>query len=307
MKLRRIVFKGVRGVADCAFDLTDPTTGEPHSIVFVTGPSASGKTRFLEGIFAAKELIAPYAARPAAAPWVRPGEPAAKISLTWHLTPEEQGYGALGQATADTESIFSSAYFPPPEDDGIVSVLGRYEHGHTTGKMEYFPANRTIQLSGISAGLSAFEQKPMRPTADPRKFASVVRVVHELSSGGPTADYFAALLERLSPTVRFEAATSTDAFPRCFTGEHGPRSVRELSSSEADAVLIAGISVLVGLSRSVVLIDLPDLYTDPSFIPYLAAGLVSLGEDVQVIAATRAPQAFGAVKPNQVLTLGGVR
>lgn len=305
MKLRKVVFRGVRGLHDGTFDLTDPSSGEPSSLVLVTGPPASGKTRFLEAIVAAKELVAPYAVRPQVAPWIRPGDTAAKVALTWHLTPEERTYGALGEAAAETESIFTTVGASFPEDDGIVAVLKRYEHGHAAGKIEYFPAHRPVSTTGLGAGLSAFEQKPLRASGDARKFASVVRVVHELSGGGPTADYFASILERLSPTCRFEPAAASDAFPRCFPGPWGPRSVRELSSSELDAVVLAATSVLLGLSRSVVLIDAPDLFTDPASVPRLAEGLLSLGQDVQVIAATRSPEAWRAARPGQVITLGG--
>lgn len=305
MKLAKVAFRGVRGLADGSWDLTEPRTGEPWPLVLVTGPSASGKTRFLEAILAAKEWIAPYGPRPSAAGWVRPSEGAAKVSLGWRLTAEEQAYGALEGASAETESIFTTAGAGAPEEDGIVAVLKRYDHGHETGKLEYFPAYRPVPTAGVGVGLSPFEQRPLRASGDPRKFASVVRVVHEISAGGPTADYFADILSRLSPTCRFEAATAVDAFPRCFRGPSGPRSLRELSASEVDAVVLAATSVMLGLSHSLVLIDTPELFVDPSFIPSLAEGLLSLGEGAQVIAATRSPELLRAVAPGQVITLGG--
>ncbi len=305
MKLRKVTFRGTRGVPDGAFDLTDPRTGEPHSLVFVTGPASSGKTRFLEGIFAVKEWVAPYGARPQAAAWVRPLETAAKVTLTFQLNPEEQSYGALSETNVTTESIFSTVYGAQPEEDGVVAVLKRYEHGHHAGKFEYFPAQRHVSMNGLGAGLSAFEQKPLRALSDSRKFASVVRVVHELAGGGPTADYFADILSRLHPTLRFEAAAATDAFPRCFSGTEGPRSLRELSSSELDATILSATAVLLGLSHSIVLVDLPELFADPKVMVNMAEGLLSLGENVQVIAATRSPELLRDAKPGQVVQLGG--
>ena len=97
--------------------LTDPRTGEPHSLVLVTGPSASGKTRLLEAVIAAKEWVAPYGARPQPAGWIRPGETASKVSLGWRLNAEEQAYGALNDASAETESIFTTVGVTMPEDD----------------------------------------------------------------------------------------------------------------------------------------------------------------------------------------------
>lgn len=305
MKIGKVAFRGVRGLPDGSWDLTDPRSGEPWPLVLVTGPSASGKTRFLEAIVAAKEWIAPYGGRPSAASWVRPGDTAAKVSLSWRLTPEEQGYGALESATADTESIFTTVGAVSPEDDGIVAVLKRYEHGHESGKIEYLPAYRPVPTAGVGVGLSAFEQRPLRASGDPRKFASVVRVVHEVSGGGPTGEYFGELLARLSPTCRFVPAAATDAFPRCFSGPSGARSIRELSSSELDAVVLASTVVMLGLSRSVVLVDSPEIFADPAFVPRLAEALPTLGEGVQVIAATRSPELIRAVSPAQVITLGG--
>ncbi len=305
MKLAKIALRGVRGVPDGAHDLTDPRTGEPHSLVLVTGPSASGKTRLLEAVIAAKEWVAPYGARPQATAWIRPGETASKVSLGWRLDAEEQAYGALNDASAETESIFTTVGVSVPEDDGVVAVLRRYDHGHESGKIEYFPAQRSVPTGGLGVGLSPFEQRPLRASGDVRKFASVVRVIHELSGGGPTADYFADILSRLSPTCRFEAATSVDAFPRCFVGPRGARTLRELSSSETDAVILAATAVMLGLSRSVVFIDSPELFADPSFVPALAEGLLALGQDVQVIAATRSPELLRTAAANQVITLGG--
>ncbi|MFO0588385.1 MAG: hypothetical protein U0441_12625 [Polyangiaceae bacterium] len=305
MKIGKIVTRGVRGVPDGAHDLTDPRTGEPHSLVFVTGPSASGKTRLLEAVMAAKEWVAPYGSRPSASAWIRPGEPAAKVTIGWRLSAEEQAYGAAGDASAETESIFTNTGYSMPEEDGIVAVLRRYDHGHETGKLEYFPAYRPVPATGIGIGLSPFEQRPLRASGEPRKFASVTRVVHEIAGGGPTAEYFADILSRLSPTCRFEPAISADAFPRCFRGAGGMRSIRELSASEVDAVVLAATAVMIGLSHSVVLLDTPEMFADPAFLPQLAEGLLSLGQDVQVIAATRAPELLRGGAPNQVITLGG--
>lgn len=305
MKIAKVALRGVRGIADGSWDLTDPRSGEPWPLVLVTGPSASGKTRFLEAILAAKEWIAPYGARPSAASWVRPSDTAAKVAIGWRLTAEEQAYGALEGASGDTESIFTTVGASLPEDDGIVAVLKRYEHGHESGKIEYFPANRPVPAAGVGVGLSPFEQRPLRATGDPRKFASVVRVVHEVSGGGATADYFADILSRLSPTCRFEPAAAVDAFPRCFRGPFGPRSLKELSSSETDAVVLAATAVMLGLSHSLVLIDTPELHANPAFVPALAEGLQSLGEGVQILAATRSPELLRSVAPGQVITLGG--
>jgi len=309
VKLRRIELRGVRGLPDGAFDLVDPRSGEAHRLVLVTGPTASGKTRLLEAIVAAKEQIAPYAGPPLASSWIRPGGEAARIALGFDLSESERGYGALDQPTAVAEAMFKHAGGVLPEDDGIVAVLRRYEHGDEAGKFEYFPALRSIPTNGIGVGLSAFEQRALRASGDARKYGCVVRIVYDLAGGGPMAERFAEHLARLSPTCRFQRAPVNDAFPRCFrrAGDDEARSLKELSSGETDAVIFAAIAALIGLGRSIVLVDTPEMHADPEAVPALVQGLLSLGEDVQVIAATRSQALLKAALPGQVVDLGKVR
>jgi hypothetical protein len=308
VKLRRVELRGVRTLPDAAFDLVDPRSGAPLPLVLVTGPTASGKTRFLEAILAAKEQIAPYTAPPSAAAWIRPDGDTARIALTFQLDERERAYGALDEDVVSAEAILRRRGGVSPEDDGIVAVLRRYEHGDDAGKIEYFPALRSIPANGIGVGLSAFEQRSLRASGDARKYACVVRVIYELAAGGPRAERFAAALARLSPTCRFEPAPALDAFPRCFTGLHGgpARGLDELSHGEVDAVIFAATATLIGLGRSIVLVDTPELFCDPAFLPAFAEGLLALGEDVQVIAATRAPELLRAASPGQVIDLGAV-
>ena len=48
MKIQQATFRGVQGVPDLTLDLTDARTGGPHTVVVLSGPSASGKTRMIE-------------------------------------------------------------------------------------------------------------------------------------------------------------------------------------------------------------------------------------------------------------------
>jgi hypothetical protein len=290
VRIGRVSCRGVRGVPDGAWDFSDARGTAPHRLVVLAGRSACGKTRLLEAIFAAKELVAPYAAIPNPASWIRSGSTAAKVAIRWHLDDLEAAHGGLEGRVAETESIFAAGALDP-EDDGIVAVLRRYEHGHASGKLEYFPASRSIPMHGVGVGLSAFEQKVLRPTSDARKYASVTRVLRDLAAGGEQASFFGHLLAQLSPTCRFEPTSAVEVTPRCFRaanghGGGGARTLLELSASEADAVLFAATATLIGLSYSVVLIDRPELHADPSFVPKLLDGLLALGREPQIIVAT---------------------
>ncbi len=308
MRIGRVSCRGVRGVPDGAWSFHDGRgdgggSGAPHRLVVLSGRSASGKTRLLEAIFAAKELVAPYAAVPNPASWIRPGAAAAKIAVRWHLDDLEAAHGGLEDRVVETESIFAPGS-PDPEQEGIVAVLRRYEHGHASGKLEYFPASRSIPLHGVGVGLTPFEQKMLRSSSDPRKYACVVRVLRDLAGGGEQASFFGHLLAQLSPTCRFEPSSAVEVSPRCFRGlgsGGGARSLLELSASESDAVLFAATATLIGLSYSVVLIDRPELHADPSFVPKLLDGLLALGREPQIIVATSSAEVRAAAATRGVV------
>lgn len=302
MRIGKVTMRGVRGVPDGAWDVSD-RTGEPHRMVVVTGPPACGKTRFLEAIIAAKELIAPYAQRPSTAPWGPPGGPPARVGIRWHLDQLEAAHGGVEQRVVETESVFAAGE-PEPADEGVIAVLRRYEHGHTSGKLEYVPANRHIPLHGVGTGISAAEQKMLRATSDPRKYASCMRVLRDLAAGGEQASFFGHLLLQLSPTCRFEMTGVVDVMPRCFRGASGPRTLLELSASEQDAVLFAATATLIGLSYSVILIDRPELHVDPKFVPRLLDGLLHMGREPQVIIASSSAEVLAAVGRSQIVDLG---
>ena len=89
MKLLRATFLSIRGLPDMTCDFSRGQNDVARDVVVVTGPASSGKTRLLEALIAAKEVIAPYGAPLASEPWIRPGDDAAKIELTFQLDDDE--------------------------------------------------------------------------------------------------------------------------------------------------------------------------------------------------------------------------
>ena len=178
MKIQRVTFIGVRGLRDATHDFTNPETGAPHDLVVLTGPAASGKTRALEAIVAAKEAIGAYGPMSPGDPWIDAG--VAKIVIAFHLDEEEQTYAGSASAVVEAEAQFLPDRVRSDADEGIVAVLERYGHEPARGKLEYFPATRRISALAPYHGLGAGEQRLLRAGKDARKYSFVMRFLLEI-------------------------------------------------------------------------------------------------------------------------------
>jgi energy-coupling factor transporter ATP-binding protein EcfA2 len=306
MKIQHVTFLGVHGVADASYDFTNPQTGAPHDVVVVTGGAASGKTRFLEALVAAKEAIAPYGPPAAPGAWIARGAPAAKIALGFWLDDEERTYANAADPVAAAEATFTAERARGIADEGLVAVLGRYTHERRTGKLEYFPATRRLPTLGPFGGLHVLEQRIARAGKDPRKYGFVVRFLRDLAESAPLAEAFAHRLAALSSTCRYERERAPGGVPRCLRSRgQAPVPPHELSDGEQDAVLIAATAVAIELVRSLVLVDRPDLFADPTALRALVAGLRGLGDDNQLFLASSSPDLVAAAEPAYVVRLEG--
>lgn len=293
MKIQRATFIGVQGVADVTIDLTDARTGAAHGLVIVSGPSGSGKTRMIEALIAAKEAIRPYGPMATGAAWIRSGQQAAKIQLTFHLDDEEREFAGAPSASIEAEVIFHADRVVGEADDGLRAVLGRYSHNPAHGKVDYFPAERRLPTFPPFPGVGPGEQRVSRLTRDQRKYGFILPFLRTLDHDAPRREKFAAALAALSPTLRYVRDESGEGIPRCFSSRGGdPATAAQLSSSEADAVVFAAEFACMGLERSLVFIDRPDLHVE-EVEPFIAA-LTSIGRDNQLWLAGGARLAAGA-------------
>ncbi len=306
MKILRATFLGIRGVPDGTYDLSNPATGAPNSIVLVTGPEASGKTRFLEAILATKEAIGPYGPMSTGATWLHPGSQLAKIMLTFALDEEERQYVGTSDGTIDGEATFLRDRVRRDADEGLVALLSRYEHGPETGKVEYFPSSRRLSPLGPFHGTGVIEQRLQRVSKEPTKYGFVVRFLRELSQRPAEQRVFARCLEGLSPSCRYVATDGEPGLPRCFSSRGGPAAnVSELSETEQQSVLFAATATAIGLSRSLILIDRPELSTAPARAAAFVEALGALGDDNQVLMASSAPEFVAALPKANVIRLEG--
>lgn len=306
MKIQSVSFLGVRGLRDASYDFTAREAARPHEVVVFTGPRASGKTRALEAIVAAKEAIAPYGPMVPGAPWIAPGAAVSKIKIAFHLDDAEVTAARAASPVVEAEVTFLPNRARGEAPAGLVSLLQRYAHDPEVGKVEYFPASRAIPGLPPFAGLNTAEQRLARASTDARKYSFVTRFLRDLDADPDRGRELGALLEALSPSVRVVPGPPGEGLPRCLSSHGGPAvTPAELSDGEADAVLFAATALGIGLGRSLILIDRPDQYVDPAHLPSFLTGLRSLGSGNQIILASSSPDLARAAAPAAVIALEG--
>lgn len=304
MKLLRATFLSIRGLPDITCELADPA-GAPQAVSVITGPPSCGKTRMLEALLAAKEVIAPYGPMITGDPWIREGESAAKIELTFLLDPDEQRIAGTSEPQARAEALFNQRICRKEADDGLIAVLERYEHDARFGKIEYFPANRTLPPPGHPHGTIAIEQRLWRMTRDVRKYNFVPRLLLDLASDSAASARFSAALGGLCPTLAYVGPSGGEHL-RCFSShKRAPSQLHELSTSEGDAVILAATATLLRFEKSIVLIDRPENAVSERAMADWIGGVRALASDVQIILATGSEALVASVEPRAVLRLGG--
>jgi len=258
MKILDLETFGIRGVPDGFYDFAVPadvsSRGGAHDLVVVTGPSGSGKTRFLELIAAVRETIAPSDDPIDGNPWIRPGNYAAKAKVSWLLSDDEQRIVGASSPVHRTETIFGVANPASSVDELLVHLFARYDHTDATSKIEYFAENRRLDESGAEMSIDPFTQASFRTSKSARKYAFVPAFLRDLRTQRAKAERFARALAQLSRTCRYDVERSS-----LQSKGRTVRSLFELSGSERDALLFAATASNVGLSRSIVLIDRPEL------------------------------------------------
>lgn len=292
MRLLRARTVGIAGVPDGAWDFAHPDTGEPLDLVLFTGPSAIGQTRLLEAILAARARLAPSGLDVDDERWIERGYRTAKIELALWFDDEERALTRFTDPVVETEVVFGRE---PEVDLGLEMLLGGYEHRPRSPKVEYFPARRAIDPHA-SLGLDEAAHEPLRLSRDPRKYAFIPRYLRHLAERGEHRR-FTDRLAAFTDTCRFDPEAAG------FVSARGERcSLFELSSSETDAVILAATAALIGLDRSLVLLDRPDLFLadDPR---RLVRALRGLGEGAQILAASGSPALLRAVPREHVIEI----
>jgi hypothetical protein len=304
MKLVRATFLAISGLPDITCEFADPQTGGPRDVVVLTGPPHSGKTRAMEAILFAKEVLGSYVSAPEDGEgWIREGADTAKIELTFAIDAYEQScYGIEAEVFA--EALLAPDSCAAEVDEGLVALLADYEHGSRTGKLEYFAATRALPPHA-SGGFKEEDQARHRTSSGPNKYAFIKSWLASLGKDAGAARRFQHHLERLCPRLSYRPSSGADPTRCILRARDGALATpSELSSTEADAVLFAATAALVWFERSILFVDRPELSADEATFSAWLAAARGLAEDAQLIFASSSPAVIASVDPAAVLRLG---
>jgi energy-coupling factor transporter ATP-binding protein EcfA2 len=320
VKLLRVETEGVRALANGVYSFAHPTSGEAFGAVLVTGPTGSGKTTLLEAILTAKERAAGYGAPPNPRGLLRRGEANGRVSLGFLLSEAERAQTGLTDPIQELEIRLSGVAATAQIDPRLKKLLATIS---SATKLVYFGSSRRLEPDVGDTPESARDAIDLAVSRAGDKYAPVLRwiarrlreeanaVTERLQRSGmammnDAPDTLGALRDavaRLSPELRLHGLSPDGRTPWFEKSDGTVLSIDALSDGERDAVLLAGAWAMLELSRSIVLIDRPDLFTGDDASSRLAA-LRSLTAEGQIIAAVTSERMLASIPPHQVLRLG---
>lgn len=299
MRILELETSGVRGLRDGAYRF-DPSQGGSGHVTVVTGPPQCGLTSFLDAIAFSAARLAASGLVPTADEVLSSGGEAATLRSTWWLDADERAYGGLLEETTAAEVVFQRGDLGRADaDPALLGLMSRYDHSASVSKVVSIPAGRITD--GVFPAFSDFEadQKYKRFSRSPEKFAAVPHALVKDALGmGDFARFQDAhrLFRELCDSVLLIGATGTGQlnFVRT-TGAHVP--LAQLSFTERNALVLAAVPALLGLQRSVILLDTPELGLAPGVAARWLGALRAYAPEAQWIVASRDPAVVASVEP----------
>lgn len=303
MKILSLSVEGFRGCPDGTYLFGDGKSAAPF--VAVVGEEAAGKTSLLEAIALAKEGAGPYGRAPRRVDVSRVGAGRTVLEARWELHDDERE-GADLDSTITTRCTWDEAGLVVDAPAMLRFAWAKYTRN--LSKAEYFPCNRRIgrhpdqplplSIGAIHDRLARIDGKydwigSYLVSEETREATTLARRAGDLGvvAAGELRSFREAVnarLARLSNDLRYlGAGPANGATEPLFlkrTGTEVPLS--RLSSAEEQAVLFVGAALHLGLDRSLLLIDAPELCFHPRRHQRIAEGLLALGEDNQIVVST---------------------
>lgn len=299
MRIVEIEALGVRGLRDASFTLS-PERGGPGHVTVVTGPPQAGLTTFLDAIALSAGRLAASGTSPGADEALRAGGMTATIRTTWWLDPDERAFGGTHDETLKAEVVFKRNELGRADaDPALLGLMSRYDHSAAISKVVSIPARR-ISDGGFPAFIDFEVDQQYKRLADgPERFAGVPLALAKHSLGlGERARFedVQRLFAELCDSVQLVGANA--ALQPEFALPSGIRvTLSRLSFAERNAFVLAALPVLLGLQRSIILLDTPELGLPPGLAGRWLSALRAYAPEAQWIVATRDPAVVESVEP----------
>lgn len=300
MRILSLETQGVRALRD-----NTPWRFDRGRVVTVTGPPSVGLTSLLGCIAWSAASMGVGELVPSATDVVRAGGLAATIRSEWALDDDERREGGTVAESLQAEVTFHTGKLNRADaDPALLGAMSRYSHDPARSKVVVIPARRVTD-----AGFPAFfdiqlDQHKKRFSEAPDKYAALPAAVSRMALDGDRVrfDAIRALFRALCDSARLVGA-SRSLQPE-FDLTSGLRvPLGRLSHAERNAFVLATLPTLLGLERSVVLLDTPEVGLPPSRARAWVEALAGATPHAQWIVATRDPELITSVEPGARIDL----
>jgi hypothetical protein len=305
MRLLKIETDNVLGLADGSYAFTKRAHDALAGATVITGPSGAGKTSLLTAIAFGREALAGYGPPEKPERLLRFGASKGSLRIAFELDETEVALAEVEERTVELTISLAADAAPPTVSKSLRKLFGRFGDKAALGALEYFPDNRTLDPVGARTALE--QEKRLRPGRARQKYSGLVPWLQSLaakSAAEPNAlASFRAALEQLAPGLELIGLDAQEVPELLFALGGSSMPIGRLSTSQAQAVLIAGTLVRFGLETGLVLIDQPELHLGSEAQARFVRGLALVARDAQLIIATGSSSVVAAVQSSQLLQL----
>lgn len=317
MYLLHLETENVLGLADGRYDFGKPRRGVLTQATAIHGPSGAGKTSLLAAIVFGRELLGGYGAPEKPETLLRSGAKRGRLRIVFELDEAEIASGKPEDGEAqessdparrvDLEVDLAAGAPAPPVSKAHRTLFGRFGEPSARGALEYFPDNRVLDVVGSRTDLE--QEKRRRPSRAAQKYAGLAPWLRALAARATPStredllSRLRAALEHLAPGLELRGLSGEETPELVFDFGGAEIPLPNLSSSQRQAVLIAGTVVRFHLETGLILLDQPELSLHSDDHERFVRALAEVAPEAQFIFATGSSGVLAAVPRAQRIQL----